>query len=220
MDTQEMFKEKYLKYKEKYLKLKELEGGVDFDQVKADALVNSNLNKLNNLNEQIVELKETLKNVIQKEILARDAVRNDRDDRNLQTNLSIASKTTSQVKMQLEKTERAAARAGEEYRKAKKVISEQLLKFGENTVLATKKNLDKAKMNLEKYKKLLRKAKESTIVFEQKIVSIGKAIENIKEKLVRDEENLRVIENEQLSKLGVRNEGASSQETSEGEPSN
>ena len=168
MNTQEIFKEKYLKYKEKYLKLKELDGGA-FDSVKADTMVTNNLNKYTKLKGMVEELNKTLQSVLKKELSARDAAAADREDKDTQMLLQNAKKTTAQTKASLEKAEKAMSAAAENYRKSKKAVSEQKLKYGEATVNATKNNLYKTKNRLASYQKNLVATKEKETLLSQKI---------------------------------------------------
>ena len=194
-----MFKEKYLKYKEKYLKLQELEGGFNREQIELKVI--SKLNNYNKSKEIVEQLTKTLQSVLQKELKARNDANADREDKDLQMLLSNAKKTTAKTKHNLEKAERSMGSAAEAYRKSKKDLSEAILRNGEKEVNTSKRNLDKTKARLASYEKKLASTKEEEKLLQQKIESTIKTIKEIEVKLANDDDNLKNIENDQISSL-------------------
>ena len=200
MNTQELFKEKYLKYKEKYLKLKELGGGA-FNNAKAEAMINNIFNKYNKLKDYVYKLKGDLQDVIKKEMIARDAYAADRDDKNTFMLLNNAKNLTNQTKVKLESAERAMNAAGEYYRKTKKKVSEQKLKDAEYKVSVTKNNLYKTKGRLDSFEKNLAATKQKELLIGQKIEETNSLIKRIEGQLSLDEQNLKNVASEQINNL-------------------
>jgi hypothetical protein len=202
MESQEIFKKKYLKYKEKYLQLKEHEGGANaFNSVKAEAMITDKFNKMNKTADLVEQLKIELQEILRKELIARDAYTNDRDDKNIQINLSNAKKSTAIAKNKLEQAEKNLAKATEIHRQSIKHVSELKLKFGESTVAATKNNLNQAKARLADLQKRLSRLRDAVLKNEDKIAQTEKIIKDIEAKLISDEENLRILGNEQINSL-------------------
>jgi len=212
--NQEIFKKKYLKYKEKYLELKSIGGA--FDSVKADRKVTESLNKLNIAKDKAEEIKKQLEEAIKKELQARDDFASDRDDKNKLMVLESSKKLTSNLKGQLEKAETIFATSSEAYRKMKKSVSEEKLKYGETAVNATKANLIKAKKTLETLNQSLKKAQLNVTLTQQKIDETNQTITLIENQLKSDEDNLKNIQNDQLSSLsGKSSDNNSSSEDDE-----